>query len=90
MKGAGHYGIFSGRRWREMVYPIVKDFILAHQAAPVAETAAPAAAEVELAPTPAIETTDDAQQPVATDPGLMAQEVAAEAKPRRRAPRQAT
>ncbi|MBT0571211.1 polyhydroxyalkanoate depolymerase [Curvibacter sp. CHRR-16] len=30
-KGAGHYGIFSGRRWREMVYPQVKDFILAHQ-----------------------------------------------------------
>ncbi|GAB4035960.1 MAG: polyhydroxyalkanoate depolymerase [Rubrivivax sp.] len=25
--GAGHYGIFSGRRWREMVYPRVKDFI---------------------------------------------------------------
>jgi len=23
-KGAGHYGIFSGRRWREMVYPVVK------------------------------------------------------------------
>jgi poly(3-hydroxybutyrate) depolymerase len=30
-KGAGHYGIFSGRRWREMVYPVVKAFILAHQ-----------------------------------------------------------
>ncbi|MDB5743732.1 MAG: polyhydroxyalkanoate depolymerase, intracellular [Polaromonas sp.] len=27
-KGAGHYGIFSGRRWREMVYPAVKRFIL--------------------------------------------------------------
>ena len=26
-KGAGHYGIFSGRRWREMVYPAVKAFI---------------------------------------------------------------
>jgi poly(3-hydroxybutyrate) depolymerase len=25
--GAGHYGIFSGRRWREMVYPQVRDFI---------------------------------------------------------------
>jgi poly(3-hydroxybutyrate) depolymerase len=25
--GAGHYGIFSGRRWREMVYPRVRDFI---------------------------------------------------------------
>ena len=27
-KGAGHYGIFSGRRWRELVYPAVKSFIL--------------------------------------------------------------
>jgi poly(3-hydroxybutyrate) depolymerase len=29
--GAGHYGIFSGRRWREKVYPHVRDFIAAHQ-----------------------------------------------------------
>lgn len=29
-KGAGHYGIFSGRRWRDIVYPHVKSFILAH------------------------------------------------------------
>jgi len=29
-KGAGHYGIFSGRRWRENVYPQVKGFILSH------------------------------------------------------------
>ena len=29
--GAGHYGIFSGRRWREQVYPQVRDFIAAHQ-----------------------------------------------------------
>jgi len=28
VKGAGHYGIFSGRRWREAVYPQVRDFIL--------------------------------------------------------------
>jgi poly(3-hydroxybutyrate) depolymerase len=27
VEGAGHYGIFSGRRWREMVYPQVKGFI---------------------------------------------------------------
>ena len=27
-KGAGHYGIFSGKRWRDMVYPEVKKFIL--------------------------------------------------------------
>ena len=36
-KGAGHYGIFSGRRWREHVYPFVKAFIKDHNttAAPV-------------------------------------------------------
>ena len=28
--GAGHYGIFSGRRWREVVYPQVQAFIAAH------------------------------------------------------------
>ncbi len=43
-KGAGHYGIFSGRRWREVVYPQVRAFILEHEkpqakiAAPVTET----------------------------------------------------
>ena len=31
VKGAGHYGIFSGKRWREMVYPQVKAFILQNQ-----------------------------------------------------------
>ncbi len=30
VKGAGHYGIFSGRRWRELVYPKVRDFIVVH------------------------------------------------------------
>jgi poly(3-hydroxybutyrate) depolymerase len=29
--GAGHYGIFSGRRWRENVYPEVRSFIAKHQ-----------------------------------------------------------
>ena len=28
--GVGHYGIFSGRRWREMIYPRVRDFIRTH------------------------------------------------------------
>ena len=27
VEGAGHYGIFSGRRWREKVYPEVRKFI---------------------------------------------------------------
>ncbi|MEO8296748.1 MAG: polyhydroxyalkanoate depolymerase [Burkholderiales bacterium] len=31
VEGAGHYGIFSGRRWREMAYPQVRAFILKHQ-----------------------------------------------------------
>jgi poly(3-hydroxybutyrate) depolymerase len=30
-EGAGHYGIFSGRRWREMVCPRIREFIRAHQ-----------------------------------------------------------
>jgi poly(3-hydroxybutyrate) depolymerase len=30
-QGAGHYGIFSGRRWREHVYPEVRAFIKSHQ-----------------------------------------------------------
>ena len=27
VEGAGHYGIFSGRRWRSEVYPKIRDFI---------------------------------------------------------------
>ncbi|RZI82398.1 MAG: polyhydroxyalkanoate depolymerase [Rubrivivax sp.] len=30
VEGAGHYGIFAGRRWREMAYPEIRDFIAAH------------------------------------------------------------
>ena len=30
VKGAGHYGIFSGRRWREYAYPQIRDFIAKH------------------------------------------------------------
>ncbi len=38
--GAGHYGIFSGRRWRDLVYPQVKEFILAnHRIAPAGSEA---------------------------------------------------
>jgi poly(3-hydroxybutyrate) depolymerase len=39
VKGAGHYGIFSGRRWREGVYPQVRDFILQFNQAPAAARA---------------------------------------------------
>ncbi|WP_256647136.1 polyhydroxyalkanoate depolymerase [Thermomonas paludicola] len=30
VEGAGHYGIFSGRRWRTQVYPQVRAFIASH------------------------------------------------------------
>ena len=58
VKGAGHYGIFSGKRWRDMVYPEVKAFILQHspatapivQAAPApVQAAAPAPVKPVLA-----------------------------------------
>ncbi|MCW9002267.1 MAG: polyhydroxyalkanoate depolymerase [Rhodospirillales bacterium] len=29
-KGVGHYGVFNGRRWREEIYPKLRDFIRAN------------------------------------------------------------
>jgi len=29
-EGAGHYGIFGGRRYREIIYPQIRDFIRSH------------------------------------------------------------
>jgi poly(3-hydroxybutyrate) depolymerase len=43
VEGAGHYGIFSGRRWREKVCPVVKAFIAQYEASPIG-SAAPATA----------------------------------------------
>ncbi len=45
VEGAGHYGIFSGRRWREVVYPQVRQFILDHAKAPAAEAAVKSSAK---------------------------------------------
>jgi poly(3-hydroxybutyrate) depolymerase len=30
--GAGHYGVFSGRRWQTQIYPVVRDIIADTQA----------------------------------------------------------
>ena len=30
VEGAGHYGIFAGRRWREKAYPVIREFIRSH------------------------------------------------------------
>lgn len=45
VQGAGHYGIFSGRRWREKVYPEVKAFIARYDGAAAAAPAKKAAAK---------------------------------------------
>jgi poly(3-hydroxybutyrate) depolymerase len=54
VKGAGHYGIFSGRRWRELVYPQVQAFIAAHDKPQKPATRGAATGEDALKPaTPA-------------------------------------
>ena len=30
-KAVGHYGIFSGRKWRELIYPQIREFIKNHK-----------------------------------------------------------
>ena len=47
--GAGHYGIFSGRRWRQQVYPRVKAFI-AENSPPSGADAPPNRNQVSLGP----------------------------------------
>ena len=61
--GAGHYGIFSGRRWRDIVYPQLVKFIQGH--APKAKVAAPKPS-VAVSTQPAAETkTTSVPAPVA-------------------------
>ena len=43
VKGAGHYGIFSGSRWRQVVYPQVKAFIDQYHSANLAAAPSPTA-----------------------------------------------
>jgi poly(3-hydroxybutyrate) depolymerase len=63
VEGAGHYGIFSGRRWRDIVYPQVVKFIQGH--APKAKVAAPKPS-VAVSTQPVAETkTTSAPAPVA-------------------------
>jgi poly(3-hydroxybutyrate) depolymerase len=49
VKGAGHYGIFSGRRWRDVVYPQVRDFIQQFNEVPAAARGASRSAPKEVA-----------------------------------------
>ena len=68
VKGAGHYGIFSGRRWREIVYPQVVKFIHGH---------APKAGSVKAAPAKAATVKATTAKPV---PAKAAQAKASAAK----------
>ncbi len=71
VKGAGHYGIFSGRRWRELVYPEIKAFILAHNQAPAqVKRAQPAIKKVAKPATRA--TVKPTVKPVASAPAKTA------------------
>jgi poly(3-hydroxybutyrate) depolymerase len=55
--GAGHYGIFSGRRWRDIVYPQVRDFIARFEKERVGKAAArKARAPAVVARSPAAKT----------------------------------
>jgi poly(3-hydroxybutyrate) depolymerase len=51
-KGAGHYGIFSGRRWQTVVYPSVKAFIIDHHQAAALVNRAPLAIKTIANTTP--------------------------------------
>ena len=51
VEGAGHYGIFSGRRWRDVVYPQVRQFILEHAKPQTAQVTAKTTAQLKAAPT---------------------------------------
>ncbi len=74
--GAGHYGIFSGRRWRDMAYPVVRDFILRYN--PVKVTPETPAKPVSVAVV-------DAAQPAMAAPMQVSAQAAVAAP--KRAPR---
>lgn len=79
-EGAGHYGIFSGRRWREKIYPKVRDFIADHQKR---ATAAPATATKKVT---ALALTPPARKSAAKAPAVKAPATQATRKPAAKAP----
>ncbi len=77
VEGAGHYGIFSGRRWREVVYPQVRQFILDHAKAQTAK--APVAPARSAPKTTAAKPTTKASQRVAKPASVAARKSSAKA-----------
>ena len=96
VQGAGHYGIFSGRRWRDMAYPQVRDFIRRYNPVTVTPDPAPrAAAEPQAAMAAPMQATAQATvaapkraprkaaaKPVAAGPAAAAQAAAVKATPK--------
>ena len=82
--GAGHYGIFSGRRWREKVYPQVSAFIRDHHKSPESTTTSTTATESSPETvTPAAVVT---KQPSAVTAVVAEPTVVAKARPARKTP----
>ncbi|HEY0200742.1 MAG TPA: polyhydroxyalkanoate depolymerase [Burkholderiaceae bacterium] len=84
VKGAGHYGIFSGRRWRETVYPQLHAFILAHNGQPQTVQPGPATAAPQHTPAPVARRA--AARKAATSPHSTAQSAAKSAVAKKPAP----
>ena len=78
--GAGHYGIFSGRRWREKIYPQVRDFIASHQ------TRSTAAATAAVKKGTAVAVTSPARKSAAKAPVVKAVVAKSTRKPAAKAP----
>jgi len=79
--GAGHYGIFSGRRWRDIVYPQVTKFILDHSPKPSAKAAPAAAKSLQGAAKSAAVKSTTIPSARARVPAKVAAKVAAKSKP---------
>ena len=82
--GAGHYGIFSGRRWREKVYPKLTEFILMYQPKAAPQPAAKALVKPSAPAKKAVTRRPVAAKKVASAKAIAAP-VAKPAAPRKRA-----
>ena len=54
-EGVGHYGIFNGRKWRDVIAPIVENFIREHDLAAKTALASPPPARRQLYVVPGCE-----------------------------------
>ena len=81
-EGAGHYGIFSGRRWRTQVYPRVRAFIAEHAGKPVDAPVQQAlfAARTAAAPKPAAKKATAPKKAVVTKKALATRKLVAAKK----------